>query len=76
MMDPGEAEEEREVGRPLMQDGADEVGCRDLREVWNAQIQGQDRDRDDPVAERIEAGRFVPAAHRSGHLITLDGTGA
>ena len=57
-----------------MQDGGDEVAGRHLLELWNMQIQGQDRD--DPVAERLEAGRFVPAAHRSGQLIALDVTRA
>jgi hypothetical protein len=49
-----------------MQDGADEVaGCG--LPLRNTQIQGQDRDRDreDPVAERLEAGRLVPAGYGS-----------
>jgi hypothetical protein len=52
--DRREAEDEREVGRPLMQDGADQAAGR-RSDLWNTQIQGQDRDRDreDPVAERL-----------------------
>jgi hypothetical protein len=70
--DRGEAEDEREVGRPLMQDDADEVAGRDLVELWNRQIQGQDRDRDrdrdreDPVAARTcyAPGRVRPPSPR------------
>jgi hypothetical protein len=76
--DRGEAEDEREVGRPLMQDGGDEVAGRDLLELRNTQIKRQNRDcdRDDPVAERLETGRFVPPGCGSGDFIALDETGA
>jgi len=40
------------------------------------QRQDRDRDRDDAVAERLEAGRFVAACYGSGDLVALDVTRA
>ena len=56
--DRGEAEGEREVGRPLIEDRGDQVLRGHDLDDRDAEVEGQDRhrDRDDGVAERLQPG--------------------
>ena len=61
-----------------MKDGGDELGRGELLELRDAQVQGEDRDRDrdDPVTERLESGGFGSAGYGSGRGFAHDASGA